>query len=308
MNATLYYRGRLDEHNRGIYDTLAEKWMHFEDTIETAVPHGEFSQISRAIHFDYPLLFYINYYRICYSRSASGLSISGDYLYEKEEARELLSYCEQWGTHVVSRKPPDIGDAGLALWLHNVILNNVTYGSGNGIRAHNIAGAIRDGQAVCEGIAMTYKFLCDLAGIPCIYVSGLLNDRPHGWNVVWIGGEPSFVDVTNDVNPFTGSDRKNFLRSSDEMAGYSWDVSAVPECRLKNKSDRYAVAHNKREFREILKTAEKYESINVCLDFGYKLSAEELRNLAASSRKLASWLMNRKIAYAAERQMVFIQK
>lgn len=308
MNATLYYRNRLDENDCAIYDVLVDKWMHFENNIRIGFPHSDISTISHAIHFDYPLLFYINYYRITYTQSFFGVHVHGDYLYAKGEAKELLKFCEQWGTYIANHKPHNIGDAEMALWIHDVILNNVSYGDSNGIRSHNIVGVVRDRLAVCEGIAMSYKFLCDLIGIPCIYISGELNGEPHGWNMVWINNESAFVDLTNDINAYGGFDRKNFLRSSKEMHGYSWDVSMIPECRLSNKSNQYKVAHNTQEFKQLLNKIGESDGVNIHLEFGYKLSGRDIERLITFYNFSNPRLMTYKISYSVDRQMVFIQK
>ena len=62
MKATLYYRNQLDEHDRRIYDSLVKQWMHYEKNIEIDIPHCDLVKLTQAIHWDYPLLFYINYY------------------------------------------------------------------------------------------------------------------------------------------------------------------------------------------------------------------------------------------------------
>ena len=308
MKATLYYRSKLDIHDQKIYDELVEKWMHFESSIHIVVPHCEFSRLTQAIHFDYPLLFYINYYHISYSKSLFGITIHGDYLYQKEEAIELLNRCEKWGECIVKNKPQVSGKLELALWLHDVILNNVQYGDANGMRAHNMVGVIKDGQAVCEGISMTYKFLCDLVDIPCAYVSGYLNNEPHGWNILWINNEASFVDVTNDVSAHGGVDRKNFLRNSKEMVGYKWDEAILPECRLTNKTNQHLVAHNKRELRQVLNACNGWDSANIYLDFGYKLSRSEIEKIVSGLWITNPMLISRKLSYSMERQMIYIQR
>ena len=234
MKATLYYRSKLDEHDQQIYDVLVEKWMHYEKNICIDIPHAELKTVTQAIHLDYPLLFYINYYQLVYVHVFGKIIIQGSYLYQKEETKTLLDRCEHWGNYILSHKPANIGTVELALWLHDVILNNVKYSSENGMRAHNIIGVISDGAAVCEGISMTYKFLCDLMGISCIYVSGLLNGDHHGWNMVWFNNESSFVDVTNDIRTGNTFGREKFLRSSDQMSGYTWDKELLPECRLRS--------------------------------------------------------------------------
>ena len=308
MKATLYYRNKLDENDRAIYDVLVNKWMHFENNVKIGMPHSDVSTILEAIHFDYPLLFYINYYHMSYTQSALGVQVHENYLFEKEEAKELLKFCEQWGRYIVKHKPQNIGDTEMALWLHDVILNNVSYGEGKGSRSHNIVGVIHDHLAVCEGIAMTYKFLCDLAGIPCIYIVGTLNEQAHGWNMVWINNESAFVDVTNDITTPGEFGRRNFLRSSKEMPGYSWDDSMIPECRLRNKSNEYKVAHTRQELEQILTMVGKSDSVTIHLEFGYKLSKKDIQQLIISLNFFYPQLTAYKISYSVDIQMIFVKK
>lgn len=229
MKALLYYRSKLDSHDQTVYDSLVNQWMHYDSDIHVPVSHDDFSVITQAIHFDYPLLFYVNYYHIVYSQNQFEINIIGDYVYSKKEAEFLLRKCEQWGYYIFSNAPSNLSMTEKALWLHDLILNNVKYGESNGIRSHNMIGVVQDRIAVCEGISMTYKFLCDLFDIPCIYVNGTLNGSPHGWNMVWINNEASFVDVTNDIYTLSGIFRRsNFLRNYSEMSGYSWNKSLIP--------------------------------------------------------------------------------
>lgn len=55
-------------------------------------------------------------------------------------------------------------------------------------RAHEAAGALLDGLAVCDGYAKAFKILCDAAGIPCVVIAGtaIQNEttEPHAWNYV----------------------------------------------------------------------------------------------------------------------------
>lgn len=302
---TLYYRNQLNKKDQIIYDTLKSQWGKFENSIKINMPDSDISLITQAVHFDNPLLFYVNFYHIEYSQLAQELYVLGDYLYEKKEARKILDYCRKWGSYIINHKPQNLRNVELALWLHDVIIRNTTYGESNGIRSHSIAGAICDHRAVCEGISMAYKYLCDLAGIPCIYVAGELNGNPHGWNMIWIDNNPSFVDVTNDLND---AGRKNFMRSSKEMIGYSWDNSVIPECRLRNKKNEYFIVHNKRELKKCLRTIRGLECAEIYLDFGRTLDGREIERLIITAGLTNPLLMIHKVSYSVESQMIIIQK
>lgn len=308
MKALLYYRSKLDVHDQKVYDSLVSQWMHFETSIQIPVPHCDASLLIQAIHFDYPLLFYVNYYRVSYSEDRFQMNIKGDYVYRKSEVKTLLQKCEQWADYVYSRAPMNLGMAEKALWLHDVILNNVKYGDTNGIRAHNLIGVIQDGLAVCEGISMAYKFLCDYLDIPCIYINGTLNGMPHGWNMLWINNETSFVDVTNDITLSSGNfGRGNFLRSSKEMAGYSWDTTMIPECRLTNKSNSYSIAYSKNDIIKIVSKMNRSESISIHLEFDHLLSQTEIQLLITTCTFLCPILLLKKVSFSVDNQMLYIE-
>ena len=89
--------------------------------------------------------------------------------------------------------------------MHDYLINLITSPSiPNPIppnpRYHNIAGALIDYVAVCEGYSKAFKLLCDKAGIPCVLASGNIysNSLQHMWNCVQIDGNWYAVDLTWD--------------------------------------------------------------------------------------------------------------
>lgn len=71
----------------------------------------------------------------------------------------------------------------------------------SGERAHEAAGALLDGRAVCDGYAKSFKILCDAMNIPCVIVAGTATQQdsvePHAWNYVQLeNGAYYAVDVT----------------------------------------------------------------------------------------------------------------
>lgn len=275
-----YYRSLLDSHDQKVYDDLMNQSMHYGSYIMTDIPHTDVAKIMDAVRNDIPLMFYVKYISFYYRVQGAKLSIKIDYLYPKEQARQLLDECRQWGKYIIGNMPSNINEQQRLLWLHDVLLQNVTYGDTNGFQAHNIIGVIKDKIAVCEGISRAYKFLCDIAGIPCICVSGTLSGENHMWNMVWIANGTSFLDVTSDL-PQSSSDQKrfNFLRSSAEMYNYDWDRNIIPECQIRNKQDIAIHAKDINELLEICRKNCNTDSLSIYLDFGCRLSGDELSEI-----------------------------
>lgn len=224
--SVIYYREKLTATQRRVYDALVRQWMGMEPVITLPARTERLSDVARAVLYDYPMLFYINYYELSYSSSVLGVWLKGDYLYPRSEVRALFTQCERWGRGCVAEIPAYAAAEERAFRLAAMLCRSVTYG-GRDLSAHNLVGVIRDSRAVCEGISKAYKFLCDLAGIPCIVVAGEADGQPHSWNKLWLGRGPVFADVTSLLSEPVSPEA---LRRSGTMArSYRWDRGLVPD-------------------------------------------------------------------------------
>lgn len=88
--------------------------------------------------------------------------------------------------------------------LHDSIVKHVIYCE-TGHSSHCILGTLLDRKATCESIAKAFKILCDIALIPCIYVTGesngniSLSESGHAWNMVYLNKRWYQMDVTFDT-------------------------------------------------------------------------------------------------------------
>lgn len=274
-----YYRNRLDAHDQAIYDELLDQWMHMPESIELSNPHVNIGTITHAIKMDIPLLFYLHFWYIPLETCDKGVKLVPSYLFDKEQARKNLAKVERWSANVLNKMPNDLDELSKALWLRDVIILNCVYGDNKNYESHTMYGVAVNKVAVCEGIAATYKFLCDLVGIRCISVNGKLVEEGHSWNVIWIDGEPSFVDVTSDLRDGTGTCRNNFLRAAYEMPDYEWDAKEVPFCRLRNLSSPFFRVSCEKEMLEAIHNHLDSHSIILFLDYPQAKSFAYRKNL-----------------------------
>lgn len=75
-------------------------------------------------------------------------------------------------------------------------------------------------NVVCEGYAKAFQYLCDLSGLTCYTVTGMMTGGTgagnHMWNIVTLGGENYLVDVTNSDEGSAGQDGGLFLAGTSE--------------------------------------------------------------------------------------------
>lgn len=100
---------------------------------------------------------------------------------------------------------------------------NVRYLDTNANADHTAAGLLRNGTAVCQGIAVyAHQFLWS-CGIRSRYVSGISRGGPHAWNVVEVDGVWRHIDYTFALTGGGGvlGESERHFRSCHE-----WDESA----------------------------------------------------------------------------------
>ncbi len=104
-----------------------------------------------------------------------------------------------------------------ALWLHDWVLNHVTYDY-----SYMYVGSeavLTRGTGICEGYARAYQLLLTKAGI----ANGLIEDRPDGhiWNAVNIDGAWYQVDCTWDDNGGDALATHKYFCVTDAIMTYS---------------------------------------------------------------------------------------
>lgn len=62
--SVLYYRDKLTVEERAVYDSLMQQWMKMDPVITLNNGFFDISKIAQYILYDYPMLFYINYYNL----------------------------------------------------------------------------------------------------------------------------------------------------------------------------------------------------------------------------------------------------
>jgi transglutaminase-like putative cysteine protease len=85
--------------------------------------------------------------------------------------------------------------------IHDYVAKNIVYKLVSPDN-HSIVGAFDKRIAKCDGYAKAFLYLCEKAGIECVYVIGApivnIDDYGHAWNKVKIGKNWYVVDVTSD--------------------------------------------------------------------------------------------------------------
>lgn len=213
----------------------------------------EFSALfSEVVEADPDRYFVFSYLADINFRKNEAKSMTVHYLGTKEQYKAYkrdMKAAKAKAEEIVATTVHDgMSDYDIAKALHDYLVLNVEYdhnwiadiydpNAKTGPGDYALYFPLIEGSAVCSGYTYAYKYLMDLAGVPCEEIDGdstgtdqiaaALGYRwsvGHAWNIVQIDGEWYHVDVTWDD---LGGDRIRydyFLKSDQAMSGHSdWD-------------------------------------------------------------------------------------
>ncbi|TQR30585.1 DUF5050 domain-containing protein [Lysinibacillus sphaericus] len=117
--------------------------------------------------------------------------------------------------------------------INDYIVSNTTYGTKTKASPHSAYALLMEGQAVCQGYALTAYKMLEQAGFDVKYVVGTVNNNEaHAWNLVKIDGKWYHLDTTwNDPLPnrYGASSYDYFLVTDAQLKkDHKWIASNYP--------------------------------------------------------------------------------
>lgn len=117
--------------------------------------------------------------------------------------------------------------------INDYIVSNTTYGTKTKASSHSAYALLMEGQAVCQGYALTTYKMLQQVGFDVKYVVGNVNgNEAHAWNLVKVNGKWYHLDTTwNDPLPnrFGASSYDYFLVTDAQLKkDHKWIASNYP--------------------------------------------------------------------------------
>ena len=211
-----YYRDHLDERGQALYDIVENAYRTMVHVVD--VPDGttaeELENAAAAVQADNPDIFWVD---TSYDYQVEIWGVSSftiRYLIDDPDqvaqlaaaydnhARGIINYVEAYQHSVAGNWGEPISDYEMAQGFYRWIAIHTEYEALDA-RDQHMAAVFDEHKGVCAGYSKTMKYLCDRAGIPCLYIAGgawaeieASSSGNHAWNVMELDGKTVYVDVT----------------------------------------------------------------------------------------------------------------
>lgn len=127
---------------------------------------------------------------------------------DAEQQLQTYQELQRIGQEIISQIPAGASDYEKVKYIYESVIHRTNYNqaalTNDRLSTQNqtITSVLIDQLSVCGGYSRTVQFLCQLAGIKAIYVTGMIpstegaSDIYHAWNLVEIDGQWYGVDAT----------------------------------------------------------------------------------------------------------------
>lgn len=219
---TEYYPDRADLEDIFEAKTQEEAYRYFLDRLktglETVVVKAQAADIKKE---DMNTVFVSAYYNDAEDIAVLINDINSK-TYEDEQGDYIISYslnikdtetflrlCGETREKLDGITLPDTGSRDLYARIFDYVTANCEYDyflrdellkekfdSEEAMTSRGSYGALVKGKSICSGYAAAFKALCDRYGLPCMVITGKIEDTAHVWNAVLLDGIVSYVDCT----------------------------------------------------------------------------------------------------------------
>ncbi|MDE5859616.1 MAG: hypothetical protein K2H23_04430, partial [Oscillospiraceae bacterium] len=199
-----YSYKQLDEKSTYIYDTLITAIeqnrtdINFSSVMNITV--DDYQAVYQQIYSDENSIYYIDK-TMKYARNSKTQTIASAiiaYKYSNNEIKRMQEAVEEEADKIIGQITINMTEYDIVKFFYDYLAENVKYDESSE-HCRDIYGTLVNKNALCEGYAKAFSYLCDKVGIETLTITGEADKVPHMWNMVKIGGEWYHIDITYAV-------------------------------------------------------------------------------------------------------------
>lgn len=188
-----YYSSSFTEDEKELYDKTLKVLGTLEDKTPLETDASVYEKILKTIRVENLAFPHVKKYWTEYN---GDFEVMFNYRMTADEISSMNMAAEKAAKNIIAQLSPDMDDYEKLKFFHDYLILNCETDK-NYAFADTVYGALVEKKALCEGYSKAFSYLCNLAGIENVLVTGETYVA-HMWNMVKLDGNWYHVDVTWD--------------------------------------------------------------------------------------------------------------
>ncbi|MBQ8787414.1 MAG: hypothetical protein IJZ61_07250 [Oscillospiraceae bacterium] len=190
---TNYYSSSFTENEKIIYDDILKVLGTLDDRTPLTMDAAVYERILKAIRIENLAFPHVAKYWTEYNGE---FEVVFGYRMTADEISSMNMAAEKAAQDIIAQLTPDMDDYEKLKFFHDYLILNCETDKSYAF-SDTVYGALVEKKALCEGYSKAFAYLCNLAGIENVLVTGETYVA-HMWNMVKLDGNWYHVDVTWD--------------------------------------------------------------------------------------------------------------
>lgn len=190
--ASLGYGSRM----QSAYDDVVDTMLNFrtKSHIPLTISTEDYQKVLETVRCEQLMIMYLeNRYSGDFDPITQSYEMNFVYKYSIKQTNIMLMETEAAAKEIMEQISPSMSDYEKLKIFHDYLVLNVE-SSADSPEGDSVYGALVNKKALCEGYAKAFSYLCNMAGIENMIVTGYTNVA-HMWNMVKVEGNWYHVDV-----------------------------------------------------------------------------------------------------------------
>jgi len=228
----VFYYTELPEEEQRVYMQLLRGLESHLDkcNVDSVCNAKQIERILDCIRLDNPIISYYNTYTM-YTLNDMVVSVVFDYYLSEDEQNHINDAMLEQANKVAGyARAKGMGARDRVMAVHEYLVQ-WEYDYDFKSYSYTPAGTLLYGKSVCIGVALAFKLILDILGIPSITVRGEHDGEGHAWSRVYYDNAWHFFDVTFDMCGTKNGkiSYRNFERSDAPEKYKTWSEFPLPK-------------------------------------------------------------------------------
>ncbi len=189
-----YCSSSFTSEEKELYSSILGELGTLQDKMPLKTDAAAYEKILKTIRVENLAFPHVTKYWTEYNGGEFEVAVT--YRMTADEISSMNMAAEKAAKEIIAQLTPDMDDYEKLKFFHDYLVLNCTTDKSYAF-ADTIYGALVEKKALCEGYSKAFAYLCNLAGIENVIVTGETY-VPHMWNMVNVDGSWYHVDVTWD--------------------------------------------------------------------------------------------------------------